>query len=69
MMRGLLAEFGIGIPEGLERAISMARQVVDGAALGGPAVADKIVLMLSQQALSTHAQLREIDCARTLASD
>src|SRR5476649_2934864 len=30
MMRGLLAEFGIDIPVGLERALLMARQVVDG---------------------------------------
>jgi transposase len=66
MMRGLLAEFGIDIPDGLERALVMARQVVDGAALGVPAEAGRIVLMLSQQALSTHAQLREID--RALAS-
>src|SRR3978361_504100 len=28
MMRGLLAEFGIDIPQGLERALLMARQVV-----------------------------------------
>ena len=66
MMRGLLAEFGIDIPDGLERALSVARQVVDGAALDVPAAAGRIVLMLSQQALSTHAQLREID--RALAS-
>jgi transposase len=66
MMRGLLAEFGIDIPDGLERALLMARQVVDGAVLGVPGEAGGIVLMLSQQALSTHAQLREID--RALAS-
>jgi transposase len=66
MMRGLLAEFGINIPDGLERALLMARQVVDGAALSVPAEAGRIVLMLSQQALSTHIQLREID--RALAS-
>jgi transposase len=63
MMRGLLAEFGIAIPDGLERALGMARQVVDGAALDVPAAAATIVFMLSQQALSTHAQLREIDRA------
>jgi transposase len=63
MMRGLLAEFGIDIPEGLERALLMARQVVDGATPDVPAVAAKIVGMLSQQALNIHAQLREIDRA------
>jgi transposase len=48
MMRGLLAEFGIGISDGLGRALLMA-QVVDGAALGVPAEAGRIVLTLSQQ--------------------
>ena len=63
MMRGLLAEFGIAIPDGLERALSLARQVVDGAAPDVPVEAATIVFMLSQQALSTHAQLRDIDRA------
>ncbi|GGF51727.1 IS110 family transposase [Aliidongia dinghuensis] len=66
MMRGLLAEFGIDIPDGLERALLMARQMVKGTELGVPAAAGRVVLMLSQQALSTHVQLREID--RALAS-
>jgi transposase len=63
MMRGLLAEFGIDIPEGLGRALLMARQVVDGAARDIPIEAVRIIGMLSQQALDTHAQLREIDRA------
>jgi transposase len=63
MMRGLLAEFGIDIPVGLERALLLARRIVEGAALDVPAEASRIVLMLSQQALGTHAQLREIDRA------
>ena len=66
MMRGLLAEFGIDISEGLERALMMARQVIDGEAPDVPAAAVKMVGMLSQQALDTHAQLLEID--RALAS-
>lgn len=65
MMRGLLAEFGIDIPDGLERALLLARRIVEGAALDVPTEASRIVLMLSQQALSTHAQLREIDRALT----
>ena len=35
MMRGLLAEFGIDIPQGFERALLLARQVVDGATPAG----------------------------------
>lgn len=63
MMRGLLAEFGIDIPEGLERALLMARQVVDGEIPDVPGEAARIVDMLSQQALDMHARLREIDRA------
>ena len=66
MMRGLLAEFGIDIPEGLERALMMARQVIDGEVPDVPAAAVTMVGMLSQQALDTHSHLREID--RALAS-
>ena len=63
MMRGLLAEFGIDIPEGLERALLMARQVIDGVTPDIPIEAVRIIGMLSQQALDTHARLREIDRA------
>ncbi|MGI4802655.1 MAG: IS110 family transposase [Janthinobacterium lividum] len=63
MMRGLLAEFGINIPEGLERALTMARQVLEGEAPDVPAAAVKIIFALSQQALDTHSHVREIDRA------
>jgi transposase len=61
MMRGLLAEFGIDIPKGLERALLMARRIVDGEAPDVPVEAAKIVATLSQQALDIHVRLREID--------
>jgi transposase len=61
MIRGLLAEFGIDIPKGLERALLMARQIVDGKAPDVPIEAVKVVGTLSQQALDTHVRLREID--------
>jgi transposase len=61
MMRGLLAEFGIDIPVGLERALLMARQIVDGEAPDVPSEAIKIITMLSQQALDMLARLRAID--------
>ena len=63
MMRGLLAEFGIAIPEGLERALLMARQVVDGTVPDVPTAAVRIVGMLSEQTLAAHARLGEIDRA------
>lgn len=61
MIRGLLAEFGIEIPKGLERALMMARQIVDGKSPDVPVEAAKIVSTLSRQALDTHVRLREID--------
>ena len=61
MIRGLLAEFGIDIPKGLERALLKARQIVDGEAPDVPIEAAKIVVTLSQQALEIHVRLRAID--------
>src|ERR1700675_1785332 len=61
MIRGLLAEFGVDIPKGLERALLMARQIVDGKAPEVRMEAAKIVATLAQQALDTHIRLREID--------
>jgi transposase len=61
MIRGLLAEFGVAIPKGLERALLTARQIVDGKAPDVPIEAAKIVATLSGQALDTHVRLREID--------
>jgi transposase len=61
MIRGLLAEFGIAIPRGLERALLMARQIVDGETPDVPVEAAKVIVMLSQQTLDLHSRLREID--------
>jgi transposase len=63
-IRGLLVKFGFDIPEGLERALLMARRVVDGETPDVPERTIGIVGMLSQQALDMHARLREIDRAR-----
>lgn len=61
MIRGLLAEFGINIPKGLERALLVVRRIVDGEAPDVPIEAAKIVGTLSQQALEIHVRVREID--------
>ena len=62
MMRSMLAEFGIAIPLGLERALQMARQIVDGEAeIDLPSEATGVVAMLSEQALDLHARLRTLD--------
>ena len=62
MIRSLLAEFGIVIPEGRDRALVLARQIVDSERT--PEVPDDaamIVGMLSQQALDIHARLHAIE--------
>lgn len=61
MIRGLLAEFGIDIPRGLERALTMARQIADGEMLDVPGEATAIIALLCEQALDTHERLRSID--------
>jgi transposase len=62
MIRGLLAEFGIDIPEGLERALGLARQIAAKEAEADvPAMATQILGLLCGQALDTHARLQAID--------
>lgn len=62
MMRGQLAEFGIDIPKGLERALTMARQIIDGEAeMDLPPYGMRMLAILCQQAVATHVQIREID--------
>jgi transposase len=61
MMRAQLAEFGIDIPQGLRQALDVAHKIIDDEAPAIPPEAAKIIRRLSQQALDTHAQCREID--------
>ncbi len=62
MMRSVLAELGIAIPVGLEKALQIARQIVDGEVdLDLPPDATDVVGMLSEQTLQLHAQLRKLD--------
>jgi transposase len=61
LIRAVLAEFGIAIPLGLERALIMAREVVEGKDLGIPAEAAQVVLTLSLQALDTHLRIRAME--------
>ncbi len=63
MIRGLLAEFGIDIPRGLERAVTMARQITDGEILDVPDEAATAIALLCKQVLDAHERLRAIDRA------
>lgn len=60
-IRGQLGEFGVTIPKGLERALLVAQGIAEGEAPEIPAEAVKVVLMLSQQALETHAKVRALE--------
>jgi transposase len=62
MIRGLLAEFGIDIPEGLERALGLAREIAAKETTPDvPAVAMQILGLLCGQVLDTHVRLQGID--------
>ena len=61
MMRGLLGEFGVDIPRGLERALLMARRITEGETQESPSEAGKVVLTLSQQALEIHLKVRDME--------
>jgi transposase len=62
MIRGLLAEFGIDIPDGLERALGLARQIAaKETTLDVPAMATQVLGLLCGQVLDTHVRLRAID--------
>jgi transposase len=62
IIRGLLAEFGIDIPEGLERALGLARRIAaKEAAPDVPPMAMQILGLLCGQVLETHTRLQMID--------
>ncbi|UYQ72259.1 IS110 family transposase [Pelagibacterium flavum] len=62
MMRGLLAEFGIDIPESLERALGLARKITAKQVTPDvPEMATQVLDLLSRQVLDTHARLQAID--------
>ncbi len=62
MMRGLLGEFGIHMPVGIERILILARQIVESeAAPDVPPACLKVLHTLSRQALDLHASLQSIE--------
>jgi transposase len=64
MIRGLLAEFGIDIPEGLLRALGLARQIAAKEVTPDvPPMAMQILDVLCGQVLDTHVRLQAIDRA------
>uniref|UniRef100_UPI001E2DD324 IS110 family transposase n=1 Tax=Chachezhania sediminis TaxID=2599291 RepID=UPI001E2DD324 len=58
MLRGLLAEFGITLPQGLEKATGFARDVLDGSAPDIPEIGQDVIRILCRQLLSTDYLVR-----------
>lgn len=61
MLRGLLAEFGIVIAQGIGSAIKFAKNVLDGDKPGIPEVAIDVLSNLSQQLVALHLRVRWYD--------
>lgn len=62
LKRSMLAELGIAIPVGIEKALQLARWIVDGEAkLDLPAEATNVVALLADHVLQLHAKLRKMD--------
>ncbi len=67
MMRGLLGEFGIHMPQGIERVLVMSRQIVEREKMPDvPAECLKVMSTLSRHALDLHSDLRDIERNITL---
>jgi transposase len=62
MIRGMLAEFGIVLADGVERALGLARQIHTHEAVPDvPATAQEVLSLLGGQVLDTHARVQAID--------
>lgn len=62
MIRSMLTEFGIVLPDGLERAVGLARQVHAKEVVPDvPATAQEVLSLLCGQVLDTHARVQAID--------
>jgi transposase len=61
MLRGLLAEFGIVIAQGIGSAIKFAKNVLDGDKPGIPEVAIDVLSNLSHQLVALHLRVRWYD--------
>jgi transposase len=61
MMRGLLGEFGITIPVGLQGALRLAREIVSTKKLDVPKEAMDGVELLSRQAIELHLKILETE--------
>ncbi len=61
MIRSQLAEFGIVRAKGIQHALNLVGQLLEGAALDIPALARKVVIALAQQLRDLQARIGELE--------
>jgi transposase len=61
LMRGLLAEFGVSIPAGLQSALRMAREIVAVKKLDLPREATEGLELLARQAIELHIKILQME--------
>ena len=61
MMRAQLAEFGIALPKGIQHALRLVGQLVDGEALDIPSLANKVLIALAQQVCDLQVRIQDLD--------
>jgi transposase len=61
MIRGQLAEFGIVLAKGIQHALRLVEQLLDGEALELPALAAKIMISLAQQVRDLQARIGDLE--------
>ena len=61
MIRAQLAEFGIALAKGIQHALRVVRQILDGEAPDIPALAIKVLIVLAGQVRDLQARLGDLD--------
>ena len=61
MIRSQLAEFGIVLAKGIQHALKLVEQLLDGKALGIPVLAAKIVIALAEQLRDLQVRIGHLD--------
>ncbi len=61
MIRGQLAEFGIVLAKGIQHALKLVRQLLDGERLDIPPMAIKVVIILAEQMRDLQARIGDLE--------
>jgi len=61
MIRAQLAEFGIALAKGIQHALRLVEQLLDGEALDIPSLAIKVLMALAEQVRDLQARIQDLD--------